>query len=378
MTSASNPESNEPVEVPVIGHQVSPRFERSDEFEADLRKVVDGYFQEAGISTRDRLSMVLKTIVLLGLAGMSYWTLLFVALPAGAVVALVVFLALVVAGIGFNVQHDGGHHAYSRHAWINRLAAASLDLIGASSYVWRWKHDVLHHMFVNIAGHDTDIDLGPFGRVSPDHPRRTMHRFQHLYIWPLYGILALKWQWFDDFRDVLVGRLGARRMPRPKGWDLALFLLGRLAFFGWTIGIPSLFHPLGSVIACYVLGSVVLGIVLSVVFQLAHAVGEAQFPSPDPVTGKLDSAWARHQVRTTVDFSRGNAFVTWCLGGLNYQIEHHLFPRISHVHYPALAPLVESVCLRHGVAYHDHGGFWKGIASHYRWLRHMGSPAQAS
>lgn len=375
MTSASSPALNEPVDIPVIGHQVSPRFERSDAFEADLRKAVDGYFQATGMSTRDRPSMVLKTAVLLGLASVLYALLLWGAFPAWVVVALVVFLAMVVAGIGFNVQHDGGHHAYSRHPWINRLAAASLDLIGASSYVWRWKHDVLHHMYVNIAHHDTDIDLGVFGRVSPDHPRRKFHRFQHWYIWPLYGILALKWQWFDDFRDVIVGRLGARRIPRPKGWDLVQFIAGRMVFFSLVLVIPSLLHPLVFVIACYLLGSVVLGIVLSVVFQLAHAVGEAQFPSPDPLTGKLDAGWARHQVRTTVDFSRGNPFVTWCLGGLNHQIEHHLFPRICHVHYPALAPLVEAVCLRHGVPYHDHGGFWKGIISHYRWLRRMGSPA---
>lgn len=378
MTRDSNPAPIDPMEAAVSGHTVSPRFERSDEFEADLRKAVDGYFLETGLSTRDRPAMVLKTAVLAGVAIAVYLVLLLGTLPSWVVVSLVVLLAVVVAGIGFNVQHDGGHHAYSCRPWVNRLAAASLDLIGASSYVWRWKHDVLHHMYVNIAHHDTDIDLGVFGRVSPDHPRRILHRFQHLYIWPLYGILALKWQWFDDFRDVLVGRLGSRRIPRPKGWDLAQLIVGRILFFALVLVVPARFHPLDAVVGCYLLGSVVLGVVLSVVFQLAHAVGEAQFPSPDPVTGKLDAGWARHQVRTTVDFSRDNRFVTWCLGGLNYQIEHHLFPRICHVHYPAIAPLVEAVCLRHGVPYHDHGGFWKGILSHYRWLRHMGSPHQAS
>ncbi|HOX52528.1 MAG TPA: fatty acid desaturase [Fibrobacteria bacterium] len=155
----------EPMAMPTIApgaRSVVPRFDRPDAFELDLRKTVDAYFQDSGTSPRDNGSMWLKSAVFLGMAAGLYLTLLLADLPAVVVVVLVVFLALVVAGIGFNIQHDGGHQAYSRHRWINHLAAGTLDLIGASSYVWRWKHDVLHHMYVNLAGHDTDIDLGPF------------------------------------------------------------------------------------------------------------------------------------------------------------------------------------------------------------------------
>ncbi|HEX6550915.1 MAG TPA: fatty acid desaturase, partial [Gammaproteobacteria bacterium] len=120
------------------------------------------------------------------------------------------------------------------------------------------------------------------------------------------------------------------------------------------------------------------GMVLSVVFQLAHCVEGAGFPEPDQHTGQIDNTWAVHQIESTINFARNNKVVCWLVGGLNFQIEHHLFPRICHTNYPALSKLVKQTCEEFGVRYRENPSFRSGIASHFRWLRRMGMADQAS
>jgi linoleoyl-CoA desaturase len=189
----------------------------------------------------------------------------------------------------------------------------------------------------------------------------------------LYGFLAIKWHFYDDFYSLATGRIGEHKIPRPKGWDLAVFIGGKVAFLSWVFGIPLLLHPFWAVASVYVLASFVSGIVLSVVFQLAHCVEEAEFPMPDE-TGKMSTDWAVHQVQTTVDFARHNRVLSWFLGGLNFQIEHHLLHRICHVHYPHLSKVVESVCRDFGIRYTENKSVLIAIGSHFRWLRAMGHP----
>ena len=136
-----------------------------------------------------------------------------------------------------------------------------------------------------------------------------------------------------------------------KGWDLAVFLGGKTLFFSLALVLPLLMHPLWAVLLFYLAASLVQGLTLSVVFQLAHCVEEAAFPLPRQDTGRMETGWAVHQVESTVDFARRNRLLSWFIGGLNFQIEHHLFPRICHVHYPALAPLVEETCREFGLQY---------------------------
>ena len=353
-------------------------FGRDTTFQLELRRRVEEYFQTTGRRQRDCWQMYLKTSILLAGFAVAYVLLVFVAQTwvQGALLAIV--LGLFAAGIGFNVQHDGGHRAYSNHPWVNRLMALTLELIGGSSYMWRWKHGILHHTYVNIAGHDTDIDMGYLGRLAPQQKRLAFHRWQHLYLWPLYGLLSIKWQCVDDFRKIVSGQMKEHRVPRPTGWELLIFIAGKLVFFALAFGIPLLFHSPEAVLACYVVSGLVTGFVLSVVFQLAHCVEEAAFPVPDADTGRLDHAWAVHQAETSVNFCRRSRVVSWLVGGLNFQIEHHLFPRVSHVHYPAISRLVEQTCREFGIRYAVHRSFWAGIASHFRWLRRMGMPSTAS
>jgi linoleoyl-CoA desaturase len=365
------PESTAPR---VIDPDKRLKFGKNNEFQQELRRRVEAFFKSTGRRQRDCWQMYLKTAVLALSFAALYVGLVFFAHTWWEAVPLAIVLGLTAAAVAFNIQHDGGHEAYSNHPWINKIAAKSLDMLGGSSYLWRWKHGVFHHTYVNITGHDTDIDLGILGRLTPHQKLRSFHRWQFIYLWPLYGLITIKWQLFDDFRDVLTGHVGTHRVPRPKGRDLVVFLLGKLFFITMALGIPLLVHPVWKVLLFYGISSLVTGVVLSVVFQLAHCVEDAEFPMPQGDTGEMENAWAIHQTETTVDFGRRSRIMAWLLGGLNFQIEHHLFPRICHVNYPAMSPVVEQTCQEFGVRYSEHKTFLEGLESHARWLRSMGMP----
>jgi linoleoyl-CoA desaturase len=315
-----------------------------------------------------------KTAVILGWFAASYALLLLLGgTSAWLVAALTVSIALATAGIGFSVMHDANHGAYARSRAVNRAWGLALDLVGASSYVWRFKHNVQHHTYANVDGMDADIDAAPFLRLAPMQPRRAHHRGQHLYAWVLYGVLALKWWFVDDVLDVLRGSLHGHPFPRPRGFELAAYVGGKAVFVAWTLVIPLLVFRSGWVVVPFVLGSLALGVVLAVVFQLAHAVPDAEFHAAG--AGVMPTGWAAHQVGATVDFAPSNRLLCWYVGGLNFQIEHHLFPDVCHVHYPALAGIVETTCRESGIPYRSSPTLRAAIAGHYRYLRSLGRPA---
>jgi linoleoyl-CoA desaturase len=353
------------------------KFGADDAFRRTLRARVNQHFAKQGQDPRGHSQMYLKAVVMLGCVAGAYVALVFGAVNWWLALPLVALLGLSLAGVGFNIQHDGGHGAFSRLRWLNRLAAATLDLLGASSYVWARKHNAIHHSYTNVTGHDDDINVGILGRLSPHQRRLRLHRFQHWYLWVLYGFLPIKWHLYDDFRDVLTGRIGQQRFPRPRGRDLLLFVGGKAVFAVLVFGLPMLLHPWWLVLVFYGAASFVEGVVLSVVFQLAHCVEAADFPLPQPETGRMERAWAEHQVQTTVDFAPRNRLLTWYVGGLNYQIEHHLFPQVCHVHYPALAPLIEQTCREFGLRYAVNPTLRAAVGSHFRWLRSMGRAGTA-
>lgn len=286
--------------------------------------------------------------------------------------ALTLSLALAMAGIGFSVMHDANHGAYSRSARVNWVWGLTLDLMGASSYVWRFRHNVLHHTYPNIDGMDVAIDAGPLLRFAPTQPLRAFHRLQHLYAWPLYGLIAMKWWFVDDVVDVASGRIGPFRLARPRGRELAAFVGGKAVFVAWSIVIPALVFRSGWVAAGFLAGAWTLGIVLSAVFQLAHVMPEVEFGTV-PADGRpMRTGWAEHQVRATLDFAPRNRLLGWYVGGLNFQIEHHLLPDVCHVNYPALAPIVAAICVEHGLPYRTLPTLRAAIAQHQRFLRALG------
>ncbi|MGJ3251184.1 MAG: fatty acid desaturase family protein [Elainellaceae cyanobacterium] len=358
---------------PDIKHSSKVKFDKNSDFQIELRRRVDELFQSTGRRKRDCPQMYVKTVALLVILATTYTLLVFGAQTWWQAIPLSILLGLSMAEIGFNIQHDGGHQAYSNSAWINKLMSMTLDLIGGSSYNWHWKHIVFHHTYVNITKHDTDLDIGIFGRLTPYQKHFPFHRWQHYYLWILYGLIAIRWHFYDDFHNVLLGRISERRYPRPTGWDLVVFLGGKALFFTLAFGIPLQFHSLWVVLSFYCLTMFVLGLFLSVVFQLAHTVEEAAFIVPQHDTKQIDTAWAIHQVETTVNFSKHNRVMTWLLGGLNFQVEHHLFPKICHVNYPFMSKVVMATCQEFGVNYVQHPSFWAGVTSHFRWLRRMGT-----
>jgi len=361
----------------IVAEQDSPRIRHpkfprdTTGFYAELQRRVAEYFSSNGLKERDCFSMYFKTAIMLAWVSASYVLLVFFAEHWWQAVPLAFSLAFGLAAVAFNIQHDGGHSAYSDRLWVNRLAGYSLDLIGASSYLWKWKHGVLHHTYPNVDGHDTDLDAGVVARLSPWQPRFWYHRWQHLYLWPLYAITASRWHLFSDFKEVAVGAIGSHRVPRPRSWNLVAFLVGKTVSIGLLLFAPMIWHEWWLVVAMYFLVTAVVGVALTIVFQLAHCVEEADFPTPGE-SEKMPDAWAVHQIRTTVDFARTSRLAFWLLGGLNFQTEHHLFPRICHVHYPALSRIVEATCAEYGVKFRQHGTFAAGVRSHYRWLRRMG------
>ncbi len=350
------------------------KYPRDAGFHRELKRRVSDHFRRSGRSSQDSPRMVLKTAVLLVWFGGSYALLVVAAATWWQGLLLSGSLALAMAGVGFAIQHDANHGAYSRHKSVNRLMGMTLDMMGASSYLWHWKHNISHHTYTNLSGADDDIDLSPICRMAPAQPRYAWHRLQQFYMWPLYGLLIPKWHFVYDFKNVWRATIASNRFPRPRGADLVQLIAGKAVFFGWAFVLPMLFHPWWVVLLFYGATAFLLGIVLSVVFQLAHCVEEAQFPRVAPGADHLQDEWAVHQVQTTVDFARTNRLLTWYVGGLNFQIEHHLFPRICHVHYPRIAGIVEAVCAEFGVRYTAHDRLLGAVSSHWRWLERMGRP----
>jgi linoleoyl-CoA desaturase len=348
------------------------KFDKSNAFQIELRRRVDELFQNTKRRKRDCPQMYLKTAILLFSYAMLYILLVFWSQSVWMALPLSILLGLVGAGIGFNVQHDGGHQAYSNFSWVNKLMAMTSELIGGSCYNWHWKHSVFHHTYSNIEGHDSDLDLGVLGRLTPYQQQLSFHQWQHYYLWLLYGLMAIRWHLYDDFQKIITLRIGNHPYPRPTGWDMVIFVGGKAIFFTLAFGIPLLLHPVWVVIIFYGVAAIALGISLSLVFQLAHIVEEAEFPLPQEDSGRIDNPWAIHQVETTVNFCRYNPVMSWFLGGLNFQIEHHLFPRICHVNYLAMSKVVEETCKEFGVKYVVHESFWAGLVSHGQWLRRMG------
>ena len=349
----------------------SPKFDRQGDFRRTLRGKVSEYFEEKGLGERDQRAMYWKSAAMLSWFAISYLVLVFAPVPVVVRVLAAISLGLAGAGIGFSVMHDAGHGAYSSRPWLNKVFFFSLDFLGGSSYLWNVKHNVIHHSYANVDGHDDDIDMGWLGRLAPEQKRLPIHRFQHFYIWFLYGFLVLKWHLYDDFRVLIQGEIGPKRVPKMKRKDLGVFVLGKVLFVTYAFVIPSFFFGLGWILLFYLLATFVQGVTMSLVFQLAHCVEEADFPVPDE-SNQFGHDWATHQVMTTVDFAPKSKVISWYVGGLNFQIEHHLFPRISHIHYPAIAEIVRETCEEYGLPYRVQPSLWGGVRSHFRWVRQMG------
>lgn len=356
--------------IPKPTSNVKIRFAPNTEFERELSRRVNAFFENTSNAKKGLYNMYIKSFLTISWVVVSYCLIVFAALPIWAILLSSVSLSLSLNALSFNVMHDAIHGAYSKYKIVNKLMGHCLDLIGGSSYYWNSKHNYYHHSYPNITGHDGDVEPGVFARFTPHQKKYFFHRFQHFYIWFLYGFLAIKWHFFDDFHIYFTGKLNGFDIKRPKAMDALIFFGGKIFFFIFAIVIPSFYYPIPYVIGFYILIAMMQGMIMSLVFQLAHCVEEAEFPMQDEEAGIMDRTWIVHQIYTTVDFARGNRLLTWYLGGLNYQVEHHLYPQICHLNYPEMSQIVEKTCKEYGVPYSSYALF-DGIRSHYNWLREL-------
>lgn len=301
-------------------------------------------------------------------------------LPQQPLLARVVGAALMVVATvaaATSVMHDANHGAFASRRRVNLVVGCTLDALGGSSLLWRRSHNVVHHRSPNVVGVDADIDQMPFARLAPAQPWRPWHRFQHVYMWPLYGFVALKWFLHSDFAALASGGIGPLRFARARRSKvLTRVMLGKVLHVSWAIVIPLWLHPWWGVLACYLACSWVAGLLLATMFQIAHCVEEVDFTEAD--VSRRGAHWAEHQLRTTCNVGTRlpvfGGLARWLMGGLDQQVEHHLAPGLPHGAYPVFSPQVRSFCAASGLRYREHATVVAAVRSHTRWLRTMGRP----
>ncbi len=351
----------------------SPKFPKIPlSFHSEIKKRINEYFINKGKSPTGNFKLFFKAILLVTSLLLVYIHLVFFTPPTVWAILECILLGCIAAAIGFNVMHDGAHGSFSRYKWINSMASNFANFLGASQYMWKMKHNVIHHTYTNIHGVDDDIEARPLLRLCDEQPRYKIHKYQHFYFWAAYSLLYIYWVFVTDYKKYFSGRIGStplRKMTLKEHFSFWLYKAAHaiifvvipiymLGFTPWLIGFLSM--------------GLVTGFVLSIVFQLAHTVEHTHFPLPNDATGKMEDEWAIHQVKTTANFATRNKVVSWLVGGLNFQIEHHLFPKISHVHYPAISKIIKKACQDYGIPYIEYPKVRLAVASHVSYLKQLG------
>lgn len=340
-----------------------------------LKERVDNYFVENNISQHANSTMVFKTIFMISLYFVPF-TLIVTGVATGwAFWMSWILCGAGMAGIGMSVMHDANHGAYSSNNSVNNFVGNILFFIGGDRNNWKTQHNVLHHTFTNISGHDEDINDKVGMRFSPNGKYKSSQRFQVIYVFFFYSLMTLYWSTTKDFgqwmRYKKHGHDRSEGMARFK--SLMTIIIWKLIYFGYMLVLPIVLLdvPVWQIVCGFLLLHAVAGLILSIVFQLAHVVENTEFPLPDE-KGNIENEWAVHQLATTADFAKKNWLVTFYVGGLNYQAIHHLFPRICHVHYPKIAPIVAETAKEFGVPYIYNESFGSAFASHIRMLSKLG------
>ena len=354
-------------------NNVVPKFPAvKKSLHAELRKRVYQYFTDNNISPTGDSRLFIKAGLLITIFAALYIHLIFIQ-PIWYVSILECFaLGGVIAAIGFNVMHDGSHGSFSKNKVLNKIAAHSISMLGANHFMWNMKHNMIHHTFTNVDGVDDDIEVGIFMRMAPTQKKLKAHKFQHFYFWFLYMLLYVFWIFYTDYSKYFSQKIGNVPLKKMSIGDHISFWLVKLYHAAVFVFIPI--YVLGW--ADWLIGFIIItffaGFVLSIVFQLAHTVEHTEFPVACVEENKLPDEFAAHQIKTTANFATNNKLVNWLVGGLNFQIEHHLFPKISHVHYPAISNIIRTVCKEYQLQYIEYPTTRKAIAAHVRFLRQMG------
>jgi linoleoyl-CoA desaturase len=356
------------------GSMANVTFNRSkDNFFDQLKENIEGYFFQSQIKRTGNYKLFLKSIIFVLMSLSCYFMILFFTFPVLLLAVFCILLGVSLAGIGFNIMHDSAHGSYSSKRWLNALAAFSLNLMGGNIFFWKCKHNINHHTYTNIKGIDEDIDIEPWIRTHANQPRRWYHRYQHFYSLGLYGLTYLNWVYVGDFKKYFSKKIANIDLKKMALKEHFIFWISKIFFFSFILIIPIVKLGFWKTILVYTIMSVVCGFILGTVFQLAHLVEGVEFPLPSKNSNKIENNWALHQIATTVNFAPKNKFIFWFTGGLNFQIVHHLFPKISHIHYPAINDLIRETCIKFNIQYTEYPSVWSALRSHISYLKRMGS-----
>ncbi len=349
---------------------------KDTEFVNTLRQRVSAYFKEQNISRYGNIRMVIKSIVMLSLFFVPYILMMTgVVNTPWSIYCMWLIMGAGMAGIGMAIMHDANHGAYSKNKTVNKIMGICSDLVGASSTNWKIQHNVLHHTYTNVDGMDEDIDPSGVMRFSPHKKWRWIYRFQHIYAWFFYGIMTLFWVTTKDFTSLIKYRKMGLNLTYGSMTKLMLELIvWKKFYFGYILLLPLIFLPVPwwQVILGFISLHFVCGIILSCIFQLAHVMPEMDYPQVDD-KGSLENNWAIHQVLTTANYSPSSKIFSWFIGGLNYQIEHHLFPNICHIHYKNISKIVRKTAQEYNLPYRTQPTFVSALWNHIKMLKQLGS-----
>lgn len=343
-------------------------------FYQSLKQAVDQYFAANNLKKTGNFRLYLKTLILIPVALAIYVYLLSTSIPAAFALFLCGILGFVSASIGFNVMHDACHGSYSSKDWVNKALSLTLNALGGNAFIWKQKHNIIHHTYTNIDGIDDDIAKAPAIRQCHTQPWKPFHRVQHLYLPLVYGISSIAWVFIFDVVKYSQKRIYRTELKKMDAGEHAIFWISKALYGVFYILIPVLVKGWAAWLVGFLFMHLVMGFTLAIVFQLAHVVEETEFEAVGDDLKLIENEWAIHQVRTTANFAMGNKVISWFVGGLNYQIEHHLFPRVSHIHYPALSEIVKQKCEEYNLEYNAIPTMQAAVASHFRFMKALGQP----
>lgn len=353
----------------------TPQSNRS--FHSDLNAAVNNYFKEKNISKHADLRMYSKSFILLSGYFLPYLIILTVPLPLWAMWLLCIPMGFALAGIGMSIMHDSCHGSYSSKPWLNELMSYSMYVVGGNKFSWIIQHNVKHHTYTNIFNADEDLDNGDVIRLSPYSKYKPFHRFQHIYSWFLYSLGTISWVTIKDFKQFKHVFSHAKNASFKK--ELAVLIITKVIYYFYILVIPYLVLDIsfGLIFLGFITVHLIAGIVLSVTFQLAHVVENTEHHIAEPDDKKeVEDSWAVHQIKTTSNFARKSKILNWYLGGLNFQVEHHLFPNVCHVHYNEISEVVKDVVEKHNFEYKEYITLRDAIKSHYKTLKHFSKPEE--
>jgi linoleoyl-CoA desaturase len=357
-------------------NNTTPIFAKQDnlKFFRTLNSRVNSYFKENNIEKTGNWKIHLKTVILFTVFLVPYFLILTLDMPFWVHLLLTIVMGIGMAGIGMNVMHDANHGSYSTKNWVNKFMGGTIYVLAGNVHNWQVQHNVLHHTYTNIIGHDEDLEAGRIMRFSKEAQWHKFHKFQQYYAVFLYGLLTFNWAITTDFKQMhryLKRKLSYGEPKSPKVLWTTLIITKVIYISIWIVLPIVIGITWWKVLVGFFIMHYTAGLILSIVFQLAHVVDEAANPQPNEV-GEMENTWAIHQLFTTVNFAPKNKIVNWYTGGLNHQIEHHIFPHISHVHYGKIAKIVKETAKECQLPYYEYKTMTAAIVAHFKHLRTLG------